>query len=184
MTVTAAHIKVEGQAIQRGARLDFEAVYRANVGPVTAFFARRCPEPQEVADLTSQTFVEAIRSAHTYKGHGTPRAWLIAIARAVYAQRCASASQSSALVDALGGQLELGQDELEDLAARIDAQRDGRELLLRAKNLSELEREAIELVDLAGLTPGEAAQVLKVSANVLRVRLFRAHSKLRKELKR
>jgi RNA polymerase sigma-70 factor (ECF subfamily) len=184
MTVTAARINPHRQASERGAALDFEAVYRANVGAVTAFFARRCHEPQEVADLTSQTFVEAIRSAHTYRGRGTPRAWLIAIARAVYAQRCAAASQGTALVDVLGGQLELGQDELEDLAERIDAQRDGRELLERAEDLSELEREAIDLVDLAGLTPGEAAQVLKVSANVLRVRLFRAHSKLRRELKR
>jgi RNA polymerase sigma-70 factor (ECF subfamily) len=184
MTVTAAHIKPQVETAERGSRLDFEDVYRANVGPLTAFFARRCREPQEVADLTSQTFIEAIRSAHTYKGQGTPRAWLIAIARNVYAQRCAAASQRSALVDALGGQLELGQDELEDLAERIDAQRDGRELLAHAGGLSDLEREAVELVDLAGLAPGEAAQVLKVSANVLRVRLFRAHSKLRKEMKR
>ena len=182
--MTAARTKPKATVAGGGPKLDFEAVYRANITVVSAFFARRCHEPQEVADLTSQTFVEAIRSAHTYRGRGTPRAWLIAIARAVYAQRCEAASQSSALVDALGGQLELGQDELADLAGRIDAQREGRELLLRAKNLSELEREAIELIDLAALTPAEAAQVLNVSANVLRVRLFRAHSKLRKELKR
>jgi RNA polymerase sigma factor (sigma-70 family) len=184
MTVTAARIVPRTGARSGAPRLDFEQVYRANVGAVTAFFARRCREPHEVADLTSQTFVEAIRSAHTYKGHGTPRAWLIAIARAVYAQRCEAVSKGSALVDALGSQLELGEDELDELAERIDAQRDGRELLTLAGGLSNLEREAIELIDLAGLTPGEAAQVLKVSANVLRVRLFRAHSKLRKELKR
>ncbi|HEX3978738.1 MAG TPA: hypothetical protein VHW96_20875 [Solirubrobacteraceae bacterium] len=43
---------------------------------MTAFFARRCHEPQQVADLTSQTFVEAIKSAGSFQGHGTPRAWL------------------------------------------------------------------------------------------------------------
>jgi RNA polymerase sigma-70 factor (ECF subfamily) len=128
--------------------------------------------------------VEAIRSAHTYRGSGTPRAWLIAIARAVYARRCAAASEGSALVDALGGQLVLGDDELDDLAARIDAQRDGRELLERARRLSAVEREAVELVDLTGVSPAEAARVLGVSPNVLRVRLFRAHSKLRKDLQR
>jgi DNA-directed RNA polymerase specialized sigma24 family protein len=68
------------------------------------------------------------------------------------------------------------------LAARIDTQRDGRELLARAARLSEREREAIELVDLMGLTPKDAAGVLRVSANVLRVRLFRAHQRLRREL--
>lgn len=184
MTVTAARIEPETNLRRAGSRLDFETVYRGNVGAVSAFFARRCREPQEVADLTSQTFVEAIRSAHTYRGTGTPRAWLIAIARTVYARRCAAASEGSALVDALGGQLVLADDELDDLATRIDAQRDGRELLERTRRLSDVEREAIELVDLTGLSPTEAARVLSVSPNVLRVRLFRAHSKLRKDLKR
>jgi RNA polymerase sigma factor (sigma-70 family) len=183
MTVTAAQIKPKAAPAAAGPSLDFEAVYRANAGIITSYFARRCREPQEVADLTSQTFVEAIRSAHTYRGRGTPRAWLIAIARAVYAQRCAESASGSELVGLLGGQLELGHDELDDLAARIDDQRERRALLARTQSLSQLEREAIELVDLTGLEPGEAARVLGVSANALRVRLFRAHSKLRKEMK-
>ena len=41
---------------------DFEAIYRANVAGITAFFARRCGEPQAVGDLTSETFVQAIAS--------------------------------------------------------------------------------------------------------------------------
>jgi hypothetical protein len=32
---------------------EFERIYRDNVGVVTAFFARRCSDPQTVADLTS-----------------------------------------------------------------------------------------------------------------------------------
>jgi hypothetical protein len=39
---------------------EFEAVYRANFEVVAAFFARRAVDPQTVADLTSDTFVEAI----------------------------------------------------------------------------------------------------------------------------
>jgi RNA polymerase sigma factor (sigma-70 family) len=163
-------------------RLEFEAVYRDNVRRVTAYFARRCRDPQEVADLTSQTFVEAIKSAHTFRARGTPAAWLIAIARRVYANHLADQAIGADLIDQLGGRLVIDHDEVEDLAARIDAQRDGRELLERAAGLSELEREAIELVDLMGLTPKDAARVLGVSPNVLRVRLFRAHQRLRKEL--
>jgi RNA polymerase sigma-70 factor (ECF subfamily) len=163
-------------------RLQFESVYRENIGPVTAFFTRRCRDPQQVADLTSQTFVEAIRSAGTFQGRGTPRAWLIAIARRVYANHLAEQATGADLVDQLGGRLVLAHDEVEDLAARIDAQRDGKELLARAACLSALEREAIELVDLMGLTPKDAAGVLGVSPNALRVRLFRAHKRLRKEL--
>jgi hypothetical protein len=68
---------------------------------------------------------------------------------------------------------------MDELAARIDAQRAGRELLARLARLSAVEREALELVDLAGLTPHEAASVLGVAPGALRVRLFRARRRLR-----
>jgi RNA polymerase sigma factor (sigma-70 family) len=179
--MTAAKIEAEPRPVTGTPRLEFAAVYRENIGPVTAFFARRCREPQQVADLTSQTFVEAIKSAHTFQGRGTPRAWLIAIARRVYAGHCAEQAIAADLLDQLSGRLVLSQDDVEDLAARIDAQREGRRLLARAAELSGSEREAIELVDLMGLTPKEAAEVLGVSANALRVRLFRARNRLQKE---
>jgi RNA polymerase sigma factor (sigma-70 family) len=179
--VTTSDIKRE--APMRGSSpLEFEAVYRENIRPVTAFFARRCRDPQQVADMTSQTFVEAIKSARTFQGRGSPTAWLIAIARRVYANHLNDQAIGADLIDQLGGRLVLAVDEIEDLAGRIDAQRDGRALLERAARLSGLEREAIELVDLTGLTPKDAARVLGVSANVLRVRLFRAHKRLQKEL--
>lgn len=180
--VSTSSIKREVLGTDRTAGLEFEVVYRENVRPVTAFFARRCRDPQQVADLTSQTFVEAINSAGTFQGRGTPRAWLIAIARRVYANHLADQATDADLIDQLAGRVVLADDEVEDLAARIDAQRDGRELLERAARLSGLEREAIELVDLTGLTPKDAARVLGVSANALRVRLFRAHQRLRKEM--
>ena len=47
--------------------------------------------------------------------------------------------------------------------------------------MPELERTAVELVDLAGLTPKEAAAALGVPRGVLRVRLFRARARLRRE---
>ena len=47
--------------------------------------------------------------------------------------------------------------------------------------LSANERAAIELVDLAELTPKEAAAALGLSRGGLRMRLSRARAKLRKE---
>jgi RNA polymerase sigma-70 factor (ECF subfamily) len=178
--VTTYNIKREAP-VRGSSRLEFEAVYRENIGRVTAFFARRCRDSQQVADLTSQTFVEAIKSADTFQGRGSPTAWLIAIARRVYANHLADQATGADLIDQLGGRLILAHDEVEDLEARIDAQRDGRELLARAGRLSGLEREAVELVDLIGLAPKDAARVLGVSPNAFRVRLFRAHKRLRKE---
>ena len=162
--------------------LEFATVYRENVGRLTGFFARRCRDPQLVADLTSQTFVEAIKSAHTFRGRGTPTAWLVAIARRIYANHLADQAAGADVIAQLGGQLVLAGDEIDDLAERIDRQRNGKRLLARASRLSDAEREVVELVDLMDLKPTEAARVLGVSPNALRVRLFRAHARLRKEL--
>jgi RNA polymerase sigma factor (sigma-70 family) len=166
----------------RSSASEFSVVYEANLVAISAFFARRCTEPQTVADLTSETFVEALSSLHTFDPQrGTPRGWLIAIARAVYARYYAGVVDGQAAVHRLAGVVALGEDAIEDLTERIDAQRPGRRLLQRAARLPELERTAIELVDLAGLTPKEAARALDVSPGALRVRLFRARAQLRKE---
>ena len=62
-------------------------IYRANVAAVMGFFARRGVDPQTVADLTSETFAEAIASLRSFDAtKGAPRPWLYAIARAVYAR--------------------------------------------------------------------------------------------------
>src|ERR1700733_6457271 len=109
----------------------FEAVYRANVGAVGRFFARRTTDPQTVADLTSETFVRAMSSIHTFEGRGSLRAWLLAIARAVYAQQQEALADGRLVFDRLSGEVALQDDELDDLVDRIDAERVGRELLER-----------------------------------------------------
>ncbi len=159
-----------------------EDVYRANVGPISAYFARRCAEPQTVADLTSETFVRAAAGfARFDPRRGSPRAWLFGIASRVYAGYCAAHADGVAMAVRLAGDRLLPSEEIDDLAGRIDAQRAGRELLERCAQLSERERAAIELVDIADLTPKEAADALGVSAVVMRQRLSRARRHLRKD---
>jgi hypothetical protein len=48
--VTTYDIKREAP-MNGSSRLEFEAVYRENIAVVTAIFARRCRDPQRVADL-------------------------------------------------------------------------------------------------------------------------------------
>ncbi len=161
---------------------EFEVLYRSHVAAVTAFFARRSRDPQVVADLTADTFVEAIRSFGTSPPvRGSESAWLFAIARRVYAKHCERTTHRQDAARRHSGRQILGEDATEQLTDRIDAERSGRDLLEALAGLSELDREAVELVDLAGLTPKEAAAALGVSPSTLRVRLFRARAKLRKE---
>jgi len=161
---------------------EFEQIYRGNVDVVTAYFARRCAEPQIVADLTSETFVRAAGAFGTFDPRkGSARAWLFGIAAHVFAGHCAHTANGRVAVARLAQRRPLDVDETEELAAKIDAERAGRDLIGRCARLPELERAAVELVDLAGLTPKEAATALGVTRVVLRKRLSRARARLRKE---
>jgi len=166
----------------RSGLADFEQMYLGNVEPVMSYFARRCAEPQVVADLTSETFLRAAGAFGSFDpGRGSSRAWLFGIAGHVYARHCEGVANRRDAAARYAGWRELDADEIEELAARIDAQRAGQELLARCAQLPELERAAIELVDIAGLSPKEAAQALETSSVVLRKRLSRARARLRKE---
>jgi RNA polymerase sigma factor (sigma-70 family) len=164
-----------------GAVAEFEALYRANVAAVTAYFARRSAEPQTVADLTADTFVQAIMSFATFDPRkGTPRAWVFGIARRIYAAHCQAHSQQRSRVERLAGRRELAPDEAGELIHRIDAERAGRALVTGLTTLPAADRAVVELVDLAGLPPKEAARVLGIAPGTLRMRLMRARARLRK----
>jgi RNA polymerase sigma factor (sigma-70 family) len=159
---------------------EFETLYRANVAAVTGYFARRSTEPQTVADLTADTFVQAITSFATFDPRkGTPRAWMFGIARRIYAAHCQAHSQQRTRVERLAGRRELAPDEVGDLIDRIDAERAGRALVTGLTTLRASDRAVVELVDLAGLAAKEAAQVLGIAPGTLRMRLMRARARLR-----
>jgi RNA polymerase sigma factor (sigma-70 family) len=146
-----------------------------------AFFARRSRDPQTVFDLTADTFLEAMRSfGSAPPAQASERPWLFAIARRVYAKHCDRETRRQDAAHRENGRQILNAEETDELAARIDAERPGRELLDHLARLSSRDREAVELVDLAGLTPTEAAMALGISAGALRVRLSRARARLRK----
>src|SRR6202167_4933596 len=161
---------------------EFEQVYRRNVDVLMGYFARRCREPQTVADLTSETFVRAMNGfARFDPRRGSDRAWLFGIAAHVFARHCEQSAGDRDAVARLGGHRALDEDEIEELAERIDAEREGAALMQRYAGLPAVERSAIELVDLEGLTPKEAALPLGVSGAAFRKRLSRARSRLRQE---
>lgn len=165
----------------RDAAAEFERLYRAQVNAVTAYFARRSADPHIVADLTADTFVEAIASFGSFDpDRGTGRAWLFGIARRVYAGHCEASSRQHERVARLAGRRELEPDQVGELLDRIDAERAGRSLVTGVTALPPVERAVIELVDLAGLTPKEAAEALGLSSGAARMRLLRGRARLRR----
>jgi RNA polymerase sigma factor (sigma-70 family) len=162
------------------ATAEFERLYRANVDAVTAYFARRTADPHAVADLTADTFVAVITGFGSFDPRkGTARAWVFGIARRVYASYCEAYSQQQHKMRRLAGRRDLGPDEVGELLDRIDAERAGRDLLSGLATLPERDRAVIELVDIIGLRPKEAAAALGLPAGTVRMRLMRTRARLR-----
>jgi RNA polymerase sigma-70 factor (ECF subfamily) len=80
----------------------------------------------------------------------------------------------------LAGRRDLAPDQVEELLDRIDAERAGRDLIATLASLPERDRAVIELVDLAGLRPQEAAAALGLPPGAVRMRLMRTRARLRK----
>jgi RNA polymerase sigma-70 factor (ECF subfamily) len=170
-----------GQTAGAGTAAEFERVYRANVDAVSAYFARRTADPQLVADLTADTFVAVISHFGSFDpGKGTARSWVFGIARHVYASYCQQYSQQQDKRRRLAGQRDLDADEVGELLERIDAERAGRVLIAGLAALPERDRAVIELVDIAGLRPKEAAAALGLTPGSVRMRLMRTRARLRK----
>jgi RNA polymerase sigma factor (sigma-70 family) len=161
---------------------EFERIYRAEFGSIVGYFARRYEDPQLVADLAADTFVAAIQAYRTLDPASTsPRAWTIGIARRINARYQESDPRTEDPERRRSLQGLLDRAERKELMWRIDIERSSRELIDRLQAMSRLDREAIELVDLCGLSGAEAARELGMSAGALRVRLVRSRARLRRE---
>jgi DNA-directed RNA polymerase specialized sigma24 family protein len=108
-------VAVKGRPPSSSTREEFERVYRRNIDVLTRYFARRCREPQTVADLTSETIVRAVSG---FAGHaprrGPDRAWLLGIASRVFARHCEPSASGREAVMRLEGHRVLDEDEIDE----------------------------------------------------------------------
>lgn len=164
-------------------RVALEAFYVAHYADVVRYFTRRLRDPQDVADLVADTFVAAMQTATRYDPRqARPLAWLLGIGhntlRRFYRQR---AADHQAMVRFAGRRL-LDAEDIAVLVEHIDAERQAHRVYSLLSELSPTDRELVELVDVSGLTPKEAAAAMGLLPGMARVRLFRARAKLRAAL--
>lgn len=61
--------------------MDFDQIYRANAETVYRYLFSLCRNEDLAEELTAQTFLEAIRSIHRYRGDGAVSTYLCGIAK-------------------------------------------------------------------------------------------------------
>jgi RNA polymerase sigma factor (sigma-70 family) len=163
----------------------FEEFYRRHVQAVTRFATRRCGSADEVAELVSVVFVEALVSARGYdRRRGSARAWLLGIAVHCLADLRGERLRSTAALRRLSGTLVLCEDERVEIESRIDAERLYPAAVRALRQLSPAELELLLLVEREGLSVADAARALGLSPVAGRVRLLRARRRLTRELAR
>lgn len=153
---------------------DLGVLYADHAAAVWRYARARVPTDADAEDVTSDVFDRAMRSTGSYASdRGTPRAWLLGIARHAAAdwwRRQRPEEPRSELPEATAE-----EDPATDLvrAAGIDEVR----RLLGV--LSEREREVVALRFGADLPSVEIGRTMGISATAARMLLFRAVTKLR-----
>jgi RNA polymerase sigma factor (sigma-70 family) len=161
-------------------RAALERFYLAHYDDLVAYFTRRVDSPHDVADLVADTFLAALASADGYDpAKGRPLSWLIGIGHNVWRRTVRRRTVDRLASGRVVGRRLLDADDIARLEERIDAERRAATALGFLRHLTPAEREVVELVDLTGLTPAEAARATGVPPGLARIRLHRARRKLR-----
>jgi RNA polymerase sigma-70 factor (ECF subfamily) len=174
------------RACQRGEPGALDALIRTTYGDVYALSRRMLADPDEAADATQEVFVRVMRSVLGFRGESAFGTWLhrVTVNVCLTMLRKRSRARAAGLV---AGSTPFGlpddesslasrgplPDELAataDLAARSEA---------ALATLPEDARTVVVLRDIEGLSTKEVAELLGVTESVVKVRLHRAHAKLR-----
>jgi RNA polymerase sigma factor (sigma-70 family) len=160
-----------------------EQLYRRHVRRLVSYAARRCREPQDVADAVATTFVAVLESAHTFDpSRGEVLPWILGIERNLLAENGRRAAREHEVLIRALGQRTLVPDEFAELEERIDAARDSAQVERALATLDPAQREVLALVGHDGLDSGRAAALLGISRTAFRMRLSRARRALKEAL--
>jgi RNA polymerase sigma-70 factor (ECF subfamily) len=157
--------------------------YRRHVAKVTGVGVRRLSTAEDVADFVANVFLEVLRSAGSYDPRrGDAVAWLYGLAGNVAAGMRRQQRRSTDAEHRLAGRSLLDADDYARVEERIDAASALRRAYEAMQQLPDQDRRLLELVAVDGLSTGEAANALGITAVATRVRLVRARARLRARL--
>jgi RNA polymerase sigma factor (sigma-70 family) len=161
----------------------FAAFYRRHLRSVLAYLVHRTGRPELAADLAAETFAAALQSLPTYQETGVARAWLFGIAN----HKLADSARRHAVADRSRRELgmaavELTDHDLERAEELLDAQRLATDLDALLQELPEEQREALQARIVDERDYRELAAEWSCSEAVVRQRVSRGLTALRRRL--
>ena len=163
---------------QRGNTAAFGRIFDEFAVPVHRFIASRVSRPSDAEDLTQLVFVKALEALPRYEARGIPfGGWLFRLARNAIIDQSRTRRDHLSLVTAVTRATEeAGPEAMATL--RDDLERVARALA----DLTDDQREVVELRFFAGLSVHEVAAVMGRQEGTVRGLQFRAIAALRRSL--
>jgi len=170
------------RAVQRGDAGAMDALVRATYADVYAQCRRLLGDPADAADATQEVFLRVTRSVLGFRAEASFGTWLYRVTLNV----CSTMGRRRGDVRARGQaagvaafvpdeHLGDGTDTAQEVADRDHARR----VAVAIDRLPAAAREVVLLRDVQGATTKEAAELLGIGESAVKVRLHRAHARLR-----
>lgn len=161
------------------ARTDPEAFgefYRRHAVAVERWLRTQTPDAATAADLTAETFAQALVSLRRFRGGSdeAARGWLFGIARNLARRHHRRGRVELATCRRLGIQIEHDPDELGQIESQLDAAGYAEELADALETLPDTQRQALQLRVVDELDYSEAAALMGTSEQNARIRVSRA----------
>jgi RNA polymerase sigma-70 factor (ECF subfamily) len=163
---------------QRGDTEAFGRIFDEYAGPIHRFIASRVSRPSDAEDLTQLVFVKALEALPRYEARGVPfGGWLFRLARNAIIDQIRTRREHLSLVVATTRESEEASPE-----AMASLRDDLDRVAAALKELTDDQREVIELRFFAGLSVAEAAEAMGRQEGTIRGLQFRAVGALRRSL--
>ena len=139
-------------------------------------------DPHDAEDVAQIVLMKMLGSMEGFDGRSRVTSWVYRITRNASLDHQRSKSQDQRLAEKAEWLARAETPRLEDPLDNIEMKRTLRLIRTLLGELPMRQREVFDLVDLQGLKPREAADLLEMNPNTLRVHLFRARRSMRKEM--
>lgn len=161
----------------------FESLYQEYYQKVYAFLYRLCADANLAEDLTQETFLQAYKSFHKFRGDCEVFTWLAAIGKHVYFKYL---KKKKLHLDAANLELVTQSYMRGDVTPEEHVQKKDVENAVRkvVENIPKKYRDVVTLRIYAELPFSQIAQILKISESSAKVIYFRAKKMVMEVLKR
>lgn len=171
---------LDDESLAFGAAEDFEAfaeLYRRHECVIYKSIRAKTPSDDIAEDLTAQVFFKALSSAKTWRGEGSYRSWLYAIAQNSISSYLKS-RQRVAAVEVVPEPV----DPTPDPGSQVIVGEARNLVWKRVSELPDAQKEAVVLRYLKELSIEEVARLTRRTRGAVRILLHRARMKLRESM--